>query len=351
MADTQEQPAANIHDEEEHDEGDRRPRRRPRSNRREPAVYVGNIPRGTRVSAFKAEVRGRNVNPLRVMWKGTNRHAFLFFEHEDDIEDAISKLEDLTLDGKEVKVERSTERERAPRKPREVNGPGSNRAPKGRRGPGSSPRGPRSGSRAPTVFVGGIPKGTRVSELKALVRNQGVEPLRVLWRGGAGYTFLFFEQEEEAEGAITKLATLEVGGKPLRIERGGRGPSESHDEDGHDENERPQRRERRTSNNRRRNNSYNKQQQPQQERLPALYIGGIPKGTRASEFKALVRAKDLAPFRLIWRLMAGHAYLLFQTEDEVDDALKKLAEFEVGDKMVRVERSTREEKEDHENEA
>ncbi|ELT97189.1 hypothetical protein CAPTEDRAFT_57625, partial [Capitella teleta] len=71
--------------------------------------------------------------------------------------------------------------------------------------------------RAPTVFVGGIPKGTRVSELKALVRNLGVEPLRVLWRGGAGYTFLFFEQEEEAESAITKLAALEVGGKALRI--------------------------------------------------------------------------------------------------------------------------------------
>ena len=70
------------HDDQDDHEIDRqrRPRRRPRSNRREPAVYVGNIPRGTRVSEFKSEVRGREVNPVRVMWRGANRHAFLFFE-------------------------------------------------------------------------------------------------------------------------------------------------------------------------------------------------------------------------------------------------------------------------------
>jgi RNA recognition motif-containing protein len=173
-----------------------------------------------------------------------------------------------------------------------------------------------------------------------VVRNLGAEPVRVLWRGGAGYTFLFFEQEHEVENALTKLANVEVGGKVLRIERGGRGPSESHDDD--EDHERPARRERKTSHNR------PKKERPAQpqERLPALYIGGIPKGTRASEFKALVRAKNLPAFRLIWRLTAGHAYLLFQTEEEVDDAMKKLGEFEVGGKIVRVERSTREEKEE-----
>ena len=207
------------------------------------------------------------------------------------------------------------------------------------------------GNRAPTVFIGGIPKGTRVSDLKSLVRAQGVEPLRVLWRGGAGHTFLFFEQEEEAESAVTKLQDLEVNGKNLRVERGGRRPSESQDDErnldsstenvtnnnGKDGTPSPRQR-RQGGNNRRRERNDSRTA----ERSPAVYVGGIPRGTRAGEFKTQVREKDLAPFRLIWRLSAGHAYLLFQTEEEVDDALNKLSDLEVNSKMVRVERSNRE---------
>lgn len=366
-------------DDEDHEDGDRqrRPRRRPRSNRREPAVYVGNIPRGTRVSEFKQEVRGRDVAPIRVMWRGANRHAFLFFEEEDDIEDAIAKLEAFEISGKPLKVERSAEQKegednRRERRDRGERGDRGDRNDRGDDGRPSRGRGPRSqggrnqasprrmrpgGNRAPTVYIGGIPKGTRVSDLKSLVRAQGVEPLRVLWRGGAGHTFLFFEQEDDAENAVSKLHDLEVNGKSVRVERGGRRPSESQDEersrDSSTENVTnnnakggtPSPRQRRQGNNRRRERNNSRTT----ERSPAVYIGGIPRGTRAGEFKTQVREKDLAPFRLIWRLSAGHAYLLFQAESEVDDALHKLADLEVNGKLVRVERSNREEnpKTDH----
>jgi len=36
------------------------------------SVYVGSLPRTLRVSEFKAEVRDRNVQPLRVIWRGSS---------------------------------------------------------------------------------------------------------------------------------------------------------------------------------------------------------------------------------------------------------------------------------------
>ena len=60
-------------------------------------VYVGSLPHHTRVSEFKAEVRYRNVNPLRVLWRGNNGFAFLNFRTLEDAELALEALHGLQV--------------------------------------------------------------------------------------------------------------------------------------------------------------------------------------------------------------------------------------------------------------
>jgi len=60
-------------------------------------VYVGSLPHHTRVSEFKAEVRDRNVNPLRVLWRGNNGFAFLNFRTLEDAELALEALHGLQV--------------------------------------------------------------------------------------------------------------------------------------------------------------------------------------------------------------------------------------------------------------
>lgn len=79
-------------------------RYRPRRGR-QPALFVGGLPRSLRVSTFKSEVRGRDVDPLRVIWHGGNGHAFLQFENSDLMESALQALEDLNINGKKLRVE------------------------------------------------------------------------------------------------------------------------------------------------------------------------------------------------------------------------------------------------------
>ena len=38
-----------------------------------------------------------------------------------------------------------------------------------------------------SVFVGKIPRGTRVKELKEVIIAKGVKPINILWKGGKGY--------------------------------------------------------------------------------------------------------------------------------------------------------------------
>lgn len=87
---------------------------RPRRGR-QPALFVGGLPRSLRVSTFKTEVRGREVDPLRVIWHGGNGHAFLQFENSDLMESALTALADLNINGKKLRVEEAkgrTSRER-----------------------------------------------------------------------------------------------------------------------------------------------------------------------------------------------------------------------------------------------
>jgi len=61
------------------------------------SVYVGSLPHHVRVSEFKAEVRDRNVNPLRVLWRGNNGFAFLNFRTRDEAELALEALHGLQV--------------------------------------------------------------------------------------------------------------------------------------------------------------------------------------------------------------------------------------------------------------
>lgn len=91
---------------EEKDRGEGRPRRRQNSGPLS-TVYVGALPRSLRVSEFKAQVRDRGVNPLRVIWHGASGHAFLQFQKKDEADGALNTLKDLEIDGRALKVEMS----------------------------------------------------------------------------------------------------------------------------------------------------------------------------------------------------------------------------------------------------
>jgi len=57
------------------------------------------------VSEFKAEVRDRNVQPLRVIWRGSSGYAFLGFRTMDDAEQALEALEGLHINDHDLRLE------------------------------------------------------------------------------------------------------------------------------------------------------------------------------------------------------------------------------------------------------
>jgi len=69
------------------------------------SVYVGSLPRTLRVSEFKAEVRDRNVQPLRVIWRGSSGYAFLGFRTMEDAEQALEALDGLHIDDHDLRLE------------------------------------------------------------------------------------------------------------------------------------------------------------------------------------------------------------------------------------------------------
>lgn len=90
------------------DEGADRPPRRPRrrsTNGPLPAVYVGNLPRGLRVSEFKQKFREQNVNPLRVTWRGQVGYSYLVFESMEQVDEAMKVLSGMSINDRELRVE------------------------------------------------------------------------------------------------------------------------------------------------------------------------------------------------------------------------------------------------------
>ena len=98
----------------------------------EGSVYVGSLPRSLRVSDFKAEVRDRDVQPLRVVWRGQSGFAFLNFRTVEDAEHALSALEGLHISDRSLRLEmaksQATGRRRRHASPSRSDGGGDNGA-------------------------------------------------------------------------------------------------------------------------------------------------------------------------------------------------------------------------------
>ncbi|CAL8351256.1 unnamed protein product [Merluccius merluccius] len=94
-------------------------------------------------------------------------------------------------------------------------------------------------SNVTTVYLGGIPAGLRVSELKTALREKEALPLRLTWQGAQHRAFLDYGDPQAADQAMEALQGLSLNGQSLHAElaknqRGGRraGPSRSRPQSG-----------------------------------------------------------------------------------------------------------------------
>jgi len=71
------------------------------------SIYVGSLPRNLRVSDFKGHVRGKDVNPIQVIWHGNNGHAFLVFTKPEEADTALKTLDGIVMKEKKLRVEMS----------------------------------------------------------------------------------------------------------------------------------------------------------------------------------------------------------------------------------------------------
>merc|ERR1719464_1981346 len=71
-----------------------------------------------------------------------------------------------------------------------------------------------------SVFVGKIPRGTRVKELKEVLIAKGVKPINILWKGGKGYALIYCEKKEvpTSDELFEKLKNLTIGDNVLNVE-------------------------------------------------------------------------------------------------------------------------------------
>lgn len=69
-----------------------------------------------------------------------------------------------------------------------------------------------------TVYLGGIPAGLRVSELKSALRERDAAPLRLTWQGAQHRAFLDYSDPPTAEQALAALQDLSVNGHSLQAE-------------------------------------------------------------------------------------------------------------------------------------
>ncbi|XP_070818880.1 methenyltetrahydrofolate synthase domain-containing protein isoform X1 [Chaetodon trifascialis] len=114
---------------------------------------------------------------------------------------------------------------------------------KGRRGGNVKEKGPEEGGSevmsqhklpvsVTTVYLGGIPAGLRVSELKTALREREAAPLRLTWQGAQHRAFLDYSDPQAAEQALVALQDLSLNGHSLQAElaksqRGGKRSGQS----------------------------------------------------------------------------------------------------------------------------
>ncbi|XP_072136021.1 methenyltetrahydrofolate synthase domain-containing protein isoform X4 [Mobula birostris] len=72
--------------------------------------------------------------------------------------------------------------------------------------------------RVTTVYMGNIPQGMRVSELKNILRDHNAVPLRLNWQGAQHRAFLDYQDEKTAEAVVTSLSGLSLSGSTIRVE-------------------------------------------------------------------------------------------------------------------------------------
>ncbi|XP_015418462.1 PREDICTED: methenyltetrahydrofolate synthase domain-containing protein isoform X3 [Myotis davidii] len=68
-----------------------------------------------------------------------------------------------------------------------------------------------------TVYVGNLPRDTRVSELKRALRERGAAPLRLTWQGPQHRAFLHFQDPAAAQQALSRLQGLHLGANTLKV--------------------------------------------------------------------------------------------------------------------------------------
>lgn len=75
-------------------------------------------------------------------------------------------------------------------------------------------------SQAPvnTLYLGGLPAGLRVSELKGFLRERDAVPVRLTWQGARRRAFLEYGDERALEQALDALQGLCINGHTLHVE-------------------------------------------------------------------------------------------------------------------------------------
>ncbi|XP_004753915.1 methenyltetrahydrofolate synthase domain-containing protein isoform X1 [Mustela putorius furo] len=68
-----------------------------------------------------------------------------------------------------------------------------------------------------TVFIGNLPRGTRVSELKRALQELGTVPQRLTWQGPQRRAFLHYEAPISAQQAVSCLQGLRLGAATLKV--------------------------------------------------------------------------------------------------------------------------------------
>lgn len=70
-----------------------------------------------------------------------------------------------------------------------------------------------------TVYLGDIPTGLRVSELKGFLRERNSVPLKLTWQGAQHRAFLEYSDGQAADWALASLQGLTINGHTLQAER------------------------------------------------------------------------------------------------------------------------------------
>lgn len=160
------------------------------TTKKDPALIIGDIPRGTRVSTVKSKIRERGVSLLRGFSLG-GRSFLCLFKTDADLEEALVKLEGLELEGHSLRVEKAGQQSE---KPPPVNVPAKKQV--------DSDSRPFDMKR---LFLGGLPPRMYHNQLARALREIDVYPSHITLLRGRAFGFLSFESEADTSGSLEKL--------------------------------------------------------------------------------------------------------------------------------------------------